>query len=214
MKFDIGRHLQGAREIFNTRIRGGVSRVIAKVKTDIVNYPEKKERNRRLIILFASLFLFDYLIYCFHSGKNILDIFPSLPSLDSVKDATLYLPSLDGKSIFAEKRRIPALDSDEKTARELFNLVSRGSLYENTAQVVPVELLVNRVWIYGKSRGNGRICVFDVEPAELSGNVEIIKNSEDLFNRALEKTVTSNIPSIKKIIILEKGIPGARLWEL
>ena len=213
MKFDINGLLRGSRDIFNSRIRGGVSRIIEKVKTEIIDYPEKKERNRRLIILFASLFLLDYLMYCLHAGKNILDIFPSPPSLDSVKNATLYLPSLDGKSIFAEKRRIPAYDSDEKSARELFDLVARGSLYENTAQVVPVELFVNRVWIYGKNRGKGRICVFDIDPVKFRGNVEIIKNSEDLFGRALEKTIIANIPSIKKVLILEKGIPGTRLWE-
>jgi hypothetical protein len=200
--------------LFNAQVKNRVMRYADIVKTEIVAYPEGKERTRRLIILFASLFILDYLMYCLHTDKNVADIFPDIPSLDRVKQVSIYIPGLDGATITREHRSIPVYDNDERTAQILFEMVARGSRYDNTALAVPVDLFVRKVWIYGKSGGKNRVCVLDCEPAELRPDVIPIKNSERLFKNAVEKTIKENIPSIKSVMVLEKGVPGAPLWEL
>jgi hypothetical protein len=188
--------------------------IAARIKAELIDLPDRRERHRRVILLFAFIFLFDYLMYCLHTDKNIVDIFPEIPSLDHYRSVSVYIPSLDGISLIQEKRSIPMHDSDEKKAKALFEFVVRGSSFENTSMAVPVDLFVRKIWIYKLRDGKGKVCVFDFEPAELRSNATVIQNSENLFKLALEKTITKNIPSVKSVIILEKGIPGTSLWEL
>jgi len=203
-----------ARAFYDTQIRRRAVAAVAMVRTEFIEYPAGKERNRRLILLFAGIFIVDYLMYCLHTNHNIIDIFPELPAMAQEKKISVYLPALDGATIFREKRAIPVYDSEEKTARLLFEIVAKGSLYDNTAMAVPANLFVKKVWIHGPSGGSGAVCVIDLEPAELRSGATVIKNSEGLFKRALEKTITENIPSIKTVLVLEKGVPGTALWEL
>ncbi len=200
--------------LFNAQVKARVIRLAGMVRTELVEYPNGKERTRRLILLFASLFILDYLMFCLHTDKNVAGIFPEIPSLDNEKQVSIYIPGLDGATITHEPRFIPVYDNDEKTARILFDMVAQGSRYDNTSLAVPVELFVRKVWIYGKGGDAGKVCVFDVEPAELRPDVGPIKNSERLFKSALEKTIKENIPSVKTVMVLEKGVPGATLWEL
>ncbi|OHD65634.1 MAG: hypothetical protein A2176_13400 [Spirochaetes bacterium RBG_13_51_14] len=200
--------------LFNTHLKSRALRIIGTIRAELIDYPDKRERNRRLVILFAFLFLSDYLMYCLHTDKNIFDIFPPLPSLDREKRVSVYLPGLDGASIIRERRLIPVYDRDEKTAMLLFELVVKGSLFENTSLTVPADLFVRKVWIHGPGEGKSKVCVFDLEPAELRPNIGVIKNSERLFKKALEKTVSANIPAVKTVLLLEKGIPGTAIWEL
>ncbi len=188
--------------------------IAARVKAELIDLPDRRERNRRVILLFSFLFLFDYFMYCLHTDKNIVDIFPEIPSLDHYHRVSVYVPSLDGNSLIRETRSIPVYDSDEKTAKALFEFVVKGSLFENTSMAVPVDLFVRKIWIYKRGKGMGKVCVFDFEPAELRSNITVIQNSENLFKLALEKTITKNIPSVKAVILLEKGVPGTSLWEL
>ena len=199
--------------LFNTQVKARVFRLADKVRTELIDFPDGKERTRRLIVLFASLFILDYLMYCLHTDKNIADIFPDIPSLDQQKQVSIYIPGLDGTSISHERRSIPVYDNDEQTARILFEMVTQGSRYDNTSLAVPVDLFVRKVWVYAKSRSAGKVCVFDIEPAELRPDIGPIKNSESMFKSALEKTIKENIPSIKTVMVLEKGVPGAPLWE-
>jgi hypothetical protein len=221
MKFDMNRIRTGAGNMkrqavafYNAQVKARVLSLAALVQTEIIDYPEKKERTRRLILLFTSLFILDYLMYCLHTDKNIADIFPEITPLEEGKTVRVYLPDMDGVTILTERRSIPLYDSDEKKARVLFEMVVKGSMYDNTAMAVPAGLFLRKVWLYGKEGGRNKICVFDLEPAELRSKVTVIKNSESLFRRALEKTVTENIPSVKTIIVLEKGVPDAAIWEL
>jgi hypothetical protein len=193
-----------------TRARAAVSMVHA----ELIDYPEKKERTRRLILLFTGIFFADYLMYCLHTDKNIVDIFPELPSLAQEKTVSVYLPALDGATVIRETRAIPVYDSEEQTAKLLFDIVVKGSVFDNTAMAVPANLFVRKVWIKGRGAGNTKVCVFDLEPAELRTGATVITNSERLFKRALEKTITENIPSVKTVLVLEKGVPGAALWEI
>ncbi len=183
------------------------------VRSELIEFPDKKEKTRRFILLFAAIFLLDYLMYCLHTDKNIVDLFPEIPSLAHEKKVSVYLPSLDGATMIHEKRAIPVYDSDEKTAKLLFEIVVKGSIFDNTAMAVPANMFVRKVWIQGRGAGK-KICVIDVDPAELRSSVVVIKNSESLFKRAVEKTITENIPSVKSVLVLEKGIPGTALWEL
>jgi hypothetical protein len=203
-----------ALSVYEEKIKKRAAFLIARIRSDIFEYPDKKERNRRLILLFTFIFVMDYLMYCLHTDKNVVDIFPVIPSFVMEKPVYVYLPSPDGISIIREKRSIPPYESDEKTARLLFETVVRGSIFDNTAMAVPVDLFVRNVWIHGRERGKTRLCVIDVEPAELRSSVAVIKNSESLFRKALEKTITENIPSVRSVLVLEKGVPGAALWEL
>jgi len=51
-------------------------------------------------------------------------------------------------------------------------------------------------------------------PVMLEKEIVVVKGSEQMFREALEKTIIENIPGIKKVILLEKGVPGKRLWEI
>lgn len=200
--------------LFNTHVKARVIRFADRIRAEFIDFPNGKERTRRLILLFASIFLLDYLMYCLHTDKNIADIFPEIPSLDHQKQVTIYIPGLDGETVTHERRSIPEYDNDERTAQILFEMVAQGSRYDNTSRAVPVDLFVRKVWIYGKGGKAAKVCVFDVEPAELRPDMGPIKNSERLFKSALEKTIKQNIPSIKTVMVLEKGVPGVPLWEL
>lgn len=225
MKFDMNKLKQGLKQharnlkerahaFYNTHIQPRAAMISSLVRRELIEYPAGKERNRRLILLFAGIFIADYLMYCLHTNKNIVDIFPELPSLAQEKKVPVYLPALDGTTIMRETRAIPVYDSEEKTAKLLFELVVKGSMYDNTAMAVPSGLFVKKVWIHGRGADRSRVCVIDLEPAELRSGATVIKNSEQLFRRAVEKTITENIPSVKSIMVLEKGVPGTALWEL
>jgi hypothetical protein len=178
---------------------------------------DPKERNRILIIALSLLFLLDYLMFCFHIEKNIFDLFPSIPLLTERDYITLYLPSLDGKSLLPERREIPEYDSEEQSVRFLFSAVSRGSIYENTSFAVPVNLRVRKVWLFGdtKDAESGPYhCVIDVDADMIQDKTFVIRGSEEQFRKALEKTIIANVPTIKDVTVIEKGIPEKALWEL
>lgn len=199
--------------IYGNQVKTRVKRLVSLVRTEIIDYPNSRERTRRLILLFSFLFLLDYLMYCLHTEKNIVDIFPDITPLEQSEKVRVYLPDPDGVTLISERRTIPGYDSDEKTARALFEVVVKGSIFDNTSMAVPPAMFLRKVWIYGKGK-TGRACIFDMEPVELGLKSAVVKNSEALFRNALEKTITENIPSVKSVILLEQGVPGIPLWEL
>ncbi len=166
------------------------------------------EKNRFLLLLISLLLVFDYVLFCYHADKGVFDIFPSLPALDEREKRTVYLPDIDGRSILAEKRRVLVSKNREELVRRLFKIVVGGSMYENTSMAVPVDPCVRAVWF------QGRTCIIDVAPMTIREDSPLITGSEANFARALEKTITANIPSIKTLMLLEKGIPGKPLWEV
>ncbi len=211
-------------------ISDGIKTAFSKAGKWVTDYPvaytlslyergkaDPKEKNRILIIALSLLFIFDYCMFCLHIEKNIFDIFPSIPLLDDRTTVTLFLPSLDGVTLLKEKRDIPVYESDERKVKYLFNAVVAGSVYENTSFTVPVILRLRKIWIFGETKGaspGGSECVIDIDSDMVLNKDILIKGSEPLFRKALEKTITSIVPSIKRVIVIEKGVPDKALWEL
>ena len=185
-------------------------------KNDIVNIFMKggPARNRMLVLFFAGLFLFDYALYCFHVEKNPFDIFPSLPVLERKADISVYLPSPDGETHFEEIRSVPADLSEKGYVSYLFDVVAGGSIYRNTSTAVPAELLVKDIFIYEESGSGERLCIINIDPVLIDPGAKVIEGSEQLFKAMVEKTITANLPEIKRVYILERGIAGKKLWEL
>jgi hypothetical protein len=168
-----------------------------------------KERNRYFILAMGCLFILNYLMFCYHTGKNVFDIFPPIPVLDEKQQITVYLPSLDGKTIISEKRDVPKFKNGPRYVKYLFNLVVKGSVQENTSRAVPVSLFVKNVWIDGNRR-----YILDLDADPLRAGKSYTGGSEELFKKALQKTLTENIPDMNSIDVLVHGIPGRKLWEI
>ncbi len=169
---------------------------------------DRVKKNRFLVLFISLLLIFDYLVFCLHAGKNIFDIFPSFPVLDSREERIIYLPDTDGKTIFEERRKIEITDDNDELVRLLFKIVVKGSLFENTAMAAPLDTYVRKVWFCGDQ------CVIDVGLSTLPDTFNVLPGSEENFRRALEKTITENIPSVKTVLLLERGIPNKNLWEI
>lgn len=173
-----------------------------------------KERNRILILALSALFVLDYMMLSYHIDKNIFDIFPNIPVLESRKTVNIYIPSEGCKEILSEKREIYSGLEEESLVRRLFDLVADGSYFENTSENVPVNFLIKKVWLVDGENGEGKVCVIDLSPATLEKDMNVVKGSEQMFKESLEKTITENIPGIKKVVLLEKGVPFRKLWEI
>lgn len=172
-----------------------------------------REKNRIILLAVSFLFVFDYIMFSYHINKNIFDIFPSIPALDFKKTINIYIPSEGCKEIIAEKRKVYSGFTDENLIQSLFDLVAEGSYFENTSENVPARFLIKKIWIINEEN-EGKTCVIDLNPVMLDKNITVVKGSEHMFREALQKTIAENIPGIKKVILLEKGVPFRKLWEI
>ena len=170
--------------------------------------------NRYLILTLGAVFVLDYFMFCYHSEKNVFSFFPELPVISKQKEVTVYLPALDGQSLLEEKRMAASYESRERFIKFLFNAVVKGSKFQNTALAVPVQMNIRKIWVLDKSgdhEGKG-FCAIDCEVPVSDQEVKPIPGSEPLFKKALEQTITANIPEIAGIILLERGVPDKKLW--
>jgi hypothetical protein len=211
-------------------IKGKIKSVYQNLKSSVKNNIEKlkkeiyatksrmdsdvRERNRIVLLAISSLFILDYIMFSYHVNKNIFDIFPSIPVLEQKKKVNIYIPSEGCKEIISEKRQVYSNLENENLIRRLFDLVARGSYYENTSENVPVNFLIKMIWLVNDETGSGKICIIDLSPVILDKDITVVKGSEQMFRESLEKTIVENIPGIKKVMILEKGIPYKKLWEI
>ncbi|MCL1864468.1 MAG: GerMN domain-containing protein [Spirochaetes bacterium] len=193
-------------------IYNNIKKYINDTKEEMAN--NEKEENRIYILVTASIFLFIYIMFSYHIDKNIFNIFPSIPLLEDKTTINIYIPSEGCKEILTEKREIYSKLKDESLIKRLFELVCAGSYFENTSENVPVDFLIKTIWIADEKNGEGKICVIDLSPIMLDKDIVVVKGSEQMFKDALEKTITSNMPEIKKVILLEKGVPFRKLWEM
>jgi hypothetical protein len=166
-----------------------------------------RKRQKRIVILAVSLIIIaDYLMICFHTGKNPVDIFPSIPVLDLRDEIVVYLPSPQG-TMLKENRLIQIPDNREIFIKRLTQFVTNGSAYENTRAMSPIKGNIRKVWIHDGT------CVIDMWLESLDDDAPIIQGSEQLYRDAVKKTVMKNIGEIRDVIILENGIPGKKIWE-
>lgn len=173
---------------------------------------DPKEKTRITILLLSAIFLLDYIFISLHIDKNIFDIFPSLPAVESKDKVKIFIPSEGCKEIISEYRTIDKDVDEDIFVAKLLSLVAEGSWFENTSSNVPVKLLVKKVWFSNTS--NGRVCAIDLMPVVIEKDITIVPNSENMFKEALEKTIKENIPNIHSVILLEAGVPGKRIWEM
>ena len=173
-----------------------------------------REKNRILLLGLSLLFVFDYMMVSYHIDKNIFNIFPSIPVLEDKTTVNIYIPSEGCKEILSEKRDIYSDLEDESLVHRLFDLVAEGSYFENTSENVPVNFLIKKIWLVDGEAGEGKLCVIDLSPATIDKDMTVVKGSEQMFKESLEKTITENVPGIKKVVLLEKGVPFRKLWEI
>lgn len=175
---------------------------------------DPKEKTRITILAVSAVFILDYVMFSYHVDKNIFDIFPSIPVLESKDKINIYIPSEGCKEILSEKREIDTDIDEDVLVKKLVALVAEGSYFENTSSNVPVKLLVKNVWITPDENGGGNVCLIDITPVILEREIAIITGSEQMFRDSLEKTVKENIPGITRVILLEKGVPFRKIWEI
>lgn len=171
------------------------------IKTD------RTKRNRFILLIFSLMITGDYLMFCFHAGKNPLAVFPPFPVHDSRPYVKMFLPDLDGDTILEEERRLFLSGTEEQNVKAILTAIARGSLYENTKPAVPVRLLPRKIWI---TKGE---CIIDLAYIVYDEKYTFIPGSEKLFQEAVLKSITANIPGIQKVTFVNNGIYGKPLWE-
>ena len=201
------------------QIKSGYKKYIVETYKAIIKTANSSDKDRRrvLIIALSLLLVTDYLMFCLHIEKNIFDIFPSIPLLDEKRTVTVYLPTIEGNSFLEEKIDIPIFDTSEEIAKYLFDKVKSGSQKENTRMIVPNQINVREIWMAKNELSTGSntyTCIIDVDSNILLEKSIVIKGSEENFRKALSKTIISVIPTVKSVVLLEKGIPDKQLWEL
>lgn len=189
-----------------------IKKEIAATKVRMDN--DVREKNRIIILAISFLFVFDYMMVSYHIDKNIFNIFPSIPVLENKRTVNIYIPSEGCKEIISEKRKVYSGLENENLVQRLFDLVAEGSYFENTSENVPVNFLIKKIWLVNGENSEGKICVIDLSPVLLDKDITVVKGSEQMFRESLEKTIAENIQGIKKVILLEKGIPFRKLWEI
>ncbi|MGQ9844523.1 MAG: hypothetical protein ACUVRK_13315 [Spirochaetota bacterium] len=181
--------------------------VYTKVIEMLTNPPEDTKKRYRVILLVVSvLCIVDYAAISVLTDKNFFDIYPSLPALDTRDTIDIFVADLDAKSILKETRQVLLSGDNESRVRRLVKLVAEGSEFENTRAVAPIDIIVRHVWFYDTT------CIIDCELGTIEGNVPYIPDSFKAFNKALEQTLSHNIPGITKVVLLEHGIYGKNLW--
>lgn len=190
----------------------------SKIAGNISNFYNRngeKEKRRLLVLTFSAIFFLDYIMFCHHAENSILAIFPSIPSLEESRKVNIYLPTFNDMSIEKESRKIPVFDDRKREAMHLFYEVVRGSKFENTSLFVPLELYVRKIWFLSEKNGSdeGLNCIIDVDPGFHDERNMTIPGSEELFRKAVEKTLMENIPGIARVTVVERGIPDTHIWD-
>ncbi len=164
-----------------------------------------RERSRFFVLCISLVLLADYLMFCYLADKNIFNIFPALPELDFRTPVFVYVPDREAKTILKETRQVRVPHEREVYAAMLYRAVVRGSMFDNTAAIVPVKTYVRRAWVTDDS------CVIDIDFENAKGKITPIPGSYEAFARSLEKTIIENIPGVKKVYLVVNGIKR-RAW--
>ena len=92
--------------------------------------------------------------------------------------------------------------------------MAAGSQFENTMLNVPARFIIKKIWIVDSENGGGKTCLIDLMPVIIDKDVVVVKGSEQMFREALEKTIIETVPGINRVILLEKGVPDKKLWDI
>ncbi len=188
-------------------LRGKCSQYYAVFIGLVVNPPaDTKKRYRMMLLAVSIVCIVDYVAISILTDKNIFDIYPSLPALDTRETIDIFVADLDAKSILKETREVLLPRDNESKVRRLIKLVAEGSEFENTRAIAPIDIVVRHVWFYDTT------CIIDCELGTIEGQVPYIPDSFKAFNTALEQTINRNIPGITRVVLLEHGIYGKNLW--
>ena len=190
------------------RFKQTVNSIVAAAKAD------QRERNRVMLLSVSGLCLFGYLMICMLTDKNVFNIFPPVPAIKETKKINIYIPSESCTEIIQEERRVFSDLKDDKLVHRIFYLVAAGSRFENTMSNVPAKFIIKKIWIVDSEEGDGKTCLIDLMPVIIEKEIVVVKGSEQMFRDALEKTIIENVPGIKKVILLEKGVPYKKLWDI
>jgi hypothetical protein len=167
---------------------------------------EVRRQNRVIVLILSLVFIGDYLMICYHTGRNPAGIFPSLPVLDFRNQITVYIPSPEG-TILKETRLMQKSDNTGEYIKRLTRFVIDGSAFDNTRLATPIQGSVRKVWIHDET------CVVDFSLELLENDAPTMAGSEKLFREALSKTIIENVGGVKSVIALENGIPNKNIWE-
>jgi hypothetical protein len=181
-------------------------------KDKLINYQFKikseiPQRNRFIMLSLTSLLLFDYLLFCYISARNPFNIFPTIPLIQDTKSVNIYLPDIDGETILKETREISIPDDKKGYAKQLITMVVNGSNIDNTSEVIPVSIFIRYIWFYQN------VCIIDLVPSITENTKKILPNSFTTFKECITKTITENIPSVKNVRLLNRGIPERSMWH-
>jgi hypothetical protein len=173
----------------------------------ICNPPlDTKKRYRALLLAISVVCIVDYCAISVLDDKNLFDIYPSLPALDTRKTIDIFVADIDAKSILKEERRVLLPHDDAGKVHMLLQLVAEGSEFENTRAIAPVDIILRHVWFYDTT------CIIDCELSTIEGNVPAIADSFKAFTKALEQTICHNVKGVTRVEVLEHGIYGKNLW--
>ena len=164
------------------------------------------EKTRFLVLVISLLLIMDYLMFCYHTDKNIFNIFPAIPKIDRRVEISIHVPDKDAKNIIREKRRVLIPEDRESYAFLLYRFVVRGSMFDNTSNIVPVKTHVRKIWVSGNN------CLIDIDFETVKQTPVIVEGSDTAFRKALEMTIAENIPGVNKVQVLLNGIPSGKLW--
>lgn len=159
-----------------------------------------REKSRFLVLSISLVLLADYLMFCYLADKNVFNLFPALPRLDFRTPVYVYIPDREAKNILKETRRILIPKDKEVYAAMLYRAVALGSMFDNTAAVVPMKTYVRRAWVSGEN------CVIDIDFDTAKGVITPIPGSYEAFANALEKTMKENIPGVQKVYLVVNGV--------
>jgi spore germination protein GerM len=120
------------------------------------------------------------------------------PNNGPVQSATLYFPSLDEGKIIPESRSITWAQADVDRVRQVVLALAEGS-HQGYGRVFPASTTVRAVFL--AADGTAYVDL----PSEITSDFEPGIQSETLSIYCVVNSITTNIPSVKKVQFLLQG---------
>ncbi len=72
----------------------------------VIHQQIQKKRYRLILLAVSVVCIIDYVAISILTDKNIFDIYPSLPALDTRETIDIFVADLDAKSVLEETREV------------------------------------------------------------------------------------------------------------